>query len=196
MNLSPRETRMGIGLSLSRNWHACIHTQSYLAWGTSMLEETTLRFCSSRDTDRASGSQLPRLLSTTLCSSTTSGLMEPPSTFGPSGAPLLGHCGWGMRRGISQCLSRKQVNTKIYNNGHIGMSHKHWCKVLKSAQIKPSVKSLAEHGTFLCQKKLVQLCTIIKKYWPFKWPAKIAQNNNYYYKCNISGRNYKKDIIL
>lgn len=57
-----------------------------------MLEETTLRFCSSRDTDRVSESRLTRFPSVERCSSAGSGLRQLPSTFWPSGAPLLELC--------------------------------------------------------------------------------------------------------
>lgn len=57
-----------------------------------MLEETTLRFCSSRDTDRVSLSRPARFPSTIRGSSGTSGLRPLPSTFWLSGAPLLALC--------------------------------------------------------------------------------------------------------
>ncbi len=101
--------------------HTYKHTPSYLAWGTSMLEETTLRFCSSRDTDRVSGSR-PARLSATRCSSKASGLREPPSTLWLSGAPLLELCWRGMQRRTSQCLGREPC-TQVSNNADIGMSN-------------------------------------------------------------------------
>lgn len=110
-----------------------IHTLSYLAWGTSMLEETTLRFCSSRDTDRVSGSR-PTRLSATRCSSSASGLREPPSTLWLSGAPLLELCWRGMQRRISQCLGRAPW-MQVSNNADIGMSNeKCWCRVVRSTE--------------------------------------------------------------
>lgn len=73
----------------SRNRHDFTHTpRPYLVCGTSILEETTLRFCSSKDTDRVSGSRLTRLPSTGRCSSAASGFRQPLS-FWPSTAPLL-----------------------------------------------------------------------------------------------------------
>lgn len=89
------------GMLLYMHARAHTHTLSYLAWGTSMLEETTLRFCSSRDTDRVSGSRPARLPSAIRCSSNTSGMWEQPSTFWFSGAPLLELCWRGMQRRIS-----------------------------------------------------------------------------------------------
>lgn len=102
--------------------HTCAHirTQSYLAWGTSILEETTLRFCSSRDTDRVSGSRPARLTSTIRCSSTTSGLWEP-SPFWLSGAPLVELCWGGMQGRVSKCLGREPC-TQDRNNADIGTS--------------------------------------------------------------------------
>lgn len=101
-------------------------TQPYLEWGTSMLEETTLRFCSNRDTDRVSGSRPRRLLSASRCSSTTSGLREPPSTLWPCGAPLLKLCWKDTQRGISEqriiCTSRK--------------NEQHWQKAAPSRETK------------------------------------------------------------
>lgn len=84
--------------------NAFILRGSYLACGTSMLDETTLRFCSRRDTDRASGSRLTRFPSTGLCSSTASGLQQPLSNLWPSETPLLELCCQGVNRGISHFL--------------------------------------------------------------------------------------------
>lgn len=80
-----------------------------------MLEETTLRFCSSRDTDRVSRSRPPRLPSTTRWSSGASGLREQPSIFLPSGAPLIELCCRGMHKELSQC-TRTRPCTEISND--------------------------------------------------------------------------------
>lgn len=98
-------------LSFEMCTNVYIHRGSYLACGTSMLDDTTLRFCSRRDTDRVSGSRLTLFPSTGLCSSTASGLRQPPSNFWPSETLLLELCCGGVKREISHSL-RWNINSE------------------------------------------------------------------------------------